>query len=90
MMVNIIRKHPLYFGMLCAILGMTMTWSFLRVLHPNPVSFLVAVALDSHICQGNKNETGYIAVDIQGSELRCFYKQDGVYGKISSGHLRLL
>lgn len=90
MMVNIIRKHPLYFGMLCVTLGMTMTWLFLRVLHPNPVSFLVAVAVDTQMCQAKQHETGYIAVDTLGSELRCFYKQHGVFGKITSGHLRHL
>jgi protein-S-isoprenylcysteine O-methyltransferase Ste14 len=89
LMLSIIRKHPLYFGLLCAIAGVTMMWLFLRALNPNPVGHLVAVALDSMTCTNTSTEEAYIAVSNSG-EVRCFYKQPGVFGKITSGHLRYL
>jgi protein-S-isoprenylcysteine O-methyltransferase Ste14 len=88
-MINLIRKHPLYYGLACAILGIVMMWTFLRVLNPNPVGHLVAMALDSMTCTNTKTEEAFLAVSLDG-EVRCFYKQPGVFGKITSGHMRHL
>jgi hypothetical protein len=89
-MLAIIRKHLLKFALCNLILGIALSWLFLRALHPSPVSLLVAVALDSMTCSDGKNSTGYLGIHYQSGEIRCFDKQDGVFGKITSGHLRYL
>jgi hypothetical protein len=88
-MLNLIRKHLFYFALCNVMIGIALSWLFLRALNPSPVAHLVAMALDSTICTNTKTEEAFLAVSNRG-EVRCFYKQPGVFGRISSGHLRYL
>jgi hypothetical protein len=89
-MLELIRKHLLKFALCNLILGIALSWLFLRALHPSPVSLLVAVALDSMVCSDTKTSYGYIGIHYQSGEIVCFDKQHGYLGKIKSGHMRYL
>lgn len=89
-MLAIIRKHLLKFALCNVILGIALSWLFLRALHPSPVSLLVAVAYDSMTCSDTKTTTGYVGIHYESGEIVCFDKQNGVFGKIKHGHLRYL
>ena len=69
------------------ILGIALSYLILWVLHPNPVGLLVAVAFDSPTCTTGREATGYLGIQPNSGELRCFYV-DG--SSIKSAHLKYL
>jgi len=89
-MLSLIRKHLLLFAVCNVIAGICLSWLLMRVLHPSPVSLLVAVAYDSMVCSDTKTTTGYIGIHYESGEIVCFDKQHGYLGKIKSGHMGYL
>lgn len=69
------------------ILGIALSYLFLWVLHPKAVDLLVAVAFDSHTCTTGRGYTGYLGIQPNSGELRCFYTEGGT---IKSAHLKYL
>lgn len=74
-------------GLCHLIVGIALSYLFLWVLHPKAVDLLVAVAFDSPTCTTGREITGYLGIQPNSGELRCFYVEGN---SIKSDHLKYL